>query len=188
MKTSKPDIETARLLLRQPSLNDLEELCFIRSDPEVMRFITGAPASREQALAGLDKHLSRWSQFGFGHWMLSFHDDPELVGWCGLDFLDTTTEIEVGYGLAKNYWGLGIASEAAAASLRYGFEQLRLEEIVAVAYPQNTASRHVMEKLGMKYLKNGFYYGADMVYYRITQPEFQPSASRYVLRDNHGSC
>jgi RimJ/RimL family protein N-acetyltransferase len=184
MKPIKPEIETARLRLRVPSLSDLDDLYLIRSDPDVMRFITGAPSTREETLAGLDKHLKRWEEHGFGQWVLNFKGEAALLGWCGLDFLDTTTEIEVGYGLAQEYWGLGIATEAAEASLRFGFEQLNLERIVAVAYPQNRGSWRVMEKLGMKYVREGFYYGADMVYYQILRQDFRPSASEYFLRDN----
>ena len=185
MKTIKPEIETARLRLRLPLPSDLDDLYSIRSDAEVMRFITGAPSTKDETLAGLNKHLKRWEEHGFGQWAINFKNEATLLGWCGLDFLDTTTEIEVGYGLAKKYWGLGVATEAAEASLRYGFEQLNLERIVAVAYPQNIASRQVMVKLGMKHVRNGFYYGADMVYYQIFRRDFRPSASEYVLRDNH---
>lgn len=149
-----------------------------------MRFITGVPSSREQAEAALKKHLHRWEAHGFGHWAVTFNHDPTLLGWCGLGFLDTTSEIEVGYGLARTYWGMGISTEAARASLKHGFEQLHLERIVAVAYPENTASRHVMEKLGMKQVKSGFYYGAELVYYEILAKNFLPSASNHDLRDN----
>jgi RimJ/RimL family protein N-acetyltransferase len=166
------------------TLGDLNDLFLIRSDPEVMRFITGVPSTREQALAALTKHLSRWQAHGFGHWAVRFKNDPTLLGWCGLDFLDTTPEIEVGYGLARSHWGLGISTEAARASLEYGFEHLHLERIVAVAYPENTASRHVMDKLGMKYVKNGSYYGGDLVYYDLNRADFPPSASNRILRDN----
>jgi RimJ/RimL family protein N-acetyltransferase len=180
----KVEIETPRLHLRLYTLEDLDELFQIRSDPEVMRFITGVPSTRDQALEALNKHLDRWQTFGFGHWAVRFKNDPTLLGWCGLDFLDTTPEIEVGYGLARSKWGLGISTEAARASLEYGFEHLHLERIVAVAYPENTDSRHVMEKLGMKYVKNGSYYGGNLVYYEIGRNDFPPSASSRVLRDN----
>jgi ribosomal-protein-alanine N-acetyltransferase len=170
--------------MRQFTLADLEDLYSIRSDPEVVKFITGLPATKEQFAATLEKHLQRWEQYGFGPWALNFQGGADLLGWCGLDFLDTTTEVEVGYGLARRFWRLGIASEAAAASLRYGFQSLNLKRIVAVAYPQNTASWHIMEKLGMRYVKKGWYYGAEMVYYEIGCDEFRPSASKYVLRDN----
>ena len=89
-----------------------------------MRFITGVPSTREQSLAALSKHLNRWQTHSFGHWAVRFKSEPTLLGWCGLDFLDTTTEIEVGYGLARSHWGLGISTEAARASLEYGFEHL----------------------------------------------------------------
>jgi RimJ/RimL family protein N-acetyltransferase len=166
------------------TIDDLDDLCLIRSDLEVMRFITGVPSTRDQALAVLNKHLNRWQTHGFGNWAVRFKDDRTLLGWCGLDFLDTTPEIEVGYGLARSHWGRGISTEAARASLAYGFEHLHLDRIVAVAYPENTASRHVMEKLGMKYVKNGFYYGGNLVYYEISRADFPPSASNFILRDN----
>jgi ribosomal-protein-alanine N-acetyltransferase len=185
VKKIKPEIETARLRLCPFTPEDLDEFCLIRSDPEVMRFIGGSASTREQTEAALIKHLSRWEEHGFGHWAVRFKKNPTLLlGWCGLDLLDTTSEIEVGYGLARNYWGLGIATEAAEATLRFGLEHLKLDRIVAVAYPQNTQSRRVMEKLGMTRVKNGFYYGAEMVYYQILRREFHPSASKFVLRDN----
>ncbi len=166
------------------TLEDLDDLFLIRSDPEVMRFITGVPSSRAQALAALTKHLNRWQAHAFGHWAVRFKNNPTLLGWCGLDFLDTTPEIEVGYGLARSHWGLGISTEAARASLEYGFQHMSPERIVAVAYPENAASRHVMEKLGMKYVKNGSYYGADLVYYEISRADFPVSAYNRILRDN----
>ena len=185
VKTMKPEIETARLRLCPFTPEDLDEFCRIRSDAEVMRFIGGSASTREQTEAALTTHLRRWEEHGFSHWAVRFKKNPTLLlGWCGLDFLDTTSEIEVGYGLARNYWGLGIATEAAEATLRFGFEHLKLDRIVAVTYPQNTQSRRVMEKLGMTRVKNGFYYGAEMVYYQIVRREFQPSAAKFVLRDN----
>jgi RimJ/RimL family protein N-acetyltransferase len=184
VSTYQFEIETARLRLRRFTLQDLDHLYLIRSDPEVMRFITGAPSTREEVVARLSKQMNSWQQHGFGHWAITAKDEPALMGWCGLDFLDNTPEVEVGYGLAKQYWGLGIATEAAEATLRYGFELPKLERIVAVAYPDNIGSIRVMEKLGMRYVKNGFYYGADLVYYEILCDDFQRSASKYILRDN----
>ncbi len=178
------EIETARLRLRVFTDQDLEDLYLIRSDPDVMRFITGAPSTREEVSARISKHRDGWHENEFGQWAITGIDDPALMGWCGLGFLDHTPEIEVGYGLARRYWGQGIATEAAAASLRYGFEFLNLERIVAVAFPQNTGSRRVMEKLGMRYVKPAFYYGAELVYYELLRNDFAGGASKYILRDN----
>lgn len=186
MKPANAEIQTSRLLLRLLGPGDLDDLHLIRSDPEVMRFITGVPSTKEQSREWLQKNLKRREENGLGRWAVRFREDQALLGWCGLDLLDTTTDVEVGYGLARRYWGLGIAGEAAEASLRYGFERLNLERIVAVAYPENLGSRRVMEKVGLKYLRNGFYYGADLVYYEIVRADFRPGASEFVVRDNPG--
>ena len=110
---------------------------------------------------------------GFGRWALIDKATSALAGWCGLSYLEHTTEVEIGYGLAKDYWGTGLATQAAAATMNYGFEQLHLPRIVAVAYPENAASRRVLEKLGMKYVKNGQFFGVEMVYYEIRQEEYR---------------
>jgi len=181
---TKPEIETARLHLRQLVPGDLEELYLIRSDAEVMRFITGSPSTRYGVRARIEKHLRTWDDHGFGHWAVTLKEDPGIIGWCGLDLLDQTTEIEVGYGFARAYWGLGFATESAAASLCFGFTQLALDRIAGVAYPENVGSWRVMAKLGMKYVRTGFYYGKDMVYYEISSSAFRPATGEYSLQDN----
>ena len=81
-------------------------------------------------------------------------------------------EIEVGYALFKDFWGKGYAVEASEAFLIYGFEELNLEKIVAVANPDNKNSRRVMEKIGMNYDFIGKFYERDLVHYSITREEF----------------
>ena len=97
----------------------------------------------------------------------------KLIGWCGLMWLDGTADVEIAYGLAKDYSGKGLATEAAAAAMKYGFEQLHLHQIVAIAWPKNMASRRVMEKLGMKYVKTARFSGVEMVYYVIVREEYE---------------
>lgn len=181
---SNLQIETERLTLRQFTARDWDDFYRIRSDPEVMRFITGAPPTPEQIKAAFEKTLQRWEEQKFGRLAIRFHDSEELIGWCGLDLLDKSDEVEVGYAMLPKFWGQGIASEVAAACIRYGFESLKLERIVAVSFPENVASWKVMKKLGMRYVKNARFYDKDVVYYEINRTEFRPSASRYVLRDN----
>jgi RimJ/RimL family protein N-acetyltransferase len=113
------EIETSRLYLRQFSMDDLNDLSAIRSDPEVMRFIgAGQPDSSDQVREALENILLVWKQHGFGRWAVAHNMDKKLIGWCGLAFLDKTEEIEIGYGIAKEYWGRGFSTEAAAASIR----------------------------------------------------------------------
>ena len=168
------DIETQRLRLRRFTPDDLHALAAIRSDPEVMKYVgPGRTESIDEAWARLVKVMTHWDQHGFGYWALIDKATSKLAGWCGLSYLEYTEYIEIGYGLATAYWGKGLATEAAAAVMKYGFVQLRLERIVAVAYPENIPSQVIMKKLGMKYVKTARFIGGEWVYYVIDREEYQ---------------
>ena len=161
-------LETERLVLRPKSLDDLPFMHRLLSDPAVMRFVgDGRPRSLETVRELLLRHLDHQRVHGFSLWLVSERAGAEPIGDCGLMPLDGGPEIEVGYRFVPSAWGRGYASEAAAAALRYGFDVAGLDEIVAVAYPENTASRRVMEKIGMSYDGRGIYYGNDSVRYVI---------------------
>ncbi len=89
--------------------------------------------------------------------------------------LDDTPELV--YLLAKPYWGMGLATEAAKACLKYGFEELQLEQIIAVTRHENVASRRVLERIGMKHEKDVRLYDIDCVYYSISRKSYQPGNS-----------
>jgi ribosomal-protein-alanine N-acetyltransferase len=108
-------------------------------------------------------------------WAVIHKADGKLIGRCGLCFLDKTPEVELGYLLDKSYWRRGLATEGSHASLKYGFEVIRLEKIVAIAKPENIASRRVMEKVGMKYEKDAYFYNTNVVYYAISRDVYQMS-------------
>jgi len=113
----------------------------VLSDPDVMRYLpSGLPLPKERTRPILQRFMDFWTQHGFGLWAVIHRADQKLIGHCGLQFIPETTDVEVAYALAKAYWGIGLAPEAAHAALRYGFEQLKLDQIVAVAMPQNAAS------------------------------------------------
>jgi RimJ/RimL family protein N-acetyltransferase len=178
-----PEIETARLRLRHCTLEDLDELSVIRADPNVMQYIgKGKAQSRKQVKEVILDISNHWRQHGFGRWGIVHKEDRTLIGLCGLSYLDDTLEVEVGYTLAQAYWRQGFASEVASASLRYGFEVVKLDRIVAVAYPENTASRRVMEKLGMRFVKTTRFFSCDLVYYEISNNEYRTNDSLYLLR------
>jgi ribosomal-protein-alanine N-acetyltransferase len=174
-------IETERLVLRRFTAGDLDKLVELRADPQVMRYI--GDQSREKVEQRLQYYISHYEPHGFGMWAVIDKRTGAMIGWCGLIFLDETPEVEVGYGVARDYWGRGLMTEAARACLRYGFEHAALKRIVAVAMPENTASRRIMEKLGMRYEKNVHHYGHDLAYYAIRRDEFQPGDSFYLLQD-----
>ncbi len=175
------EIETERLLLRRFSLADIDELYAIYCKYEVMKY-AGGIRTRGQVENYIEMMLKSWQKNQFCMWAISWKNEAKILGDGGLCFLDKTREIEVGYVLDKPYWNLGLATEVAQASLRYGFEFLNLEKIVAVANPKNFASRRVMEKVGMKYEKDAFYYRTDVVYYSISKSDYLSDASLFVLQ------
>ena len=181
-----PEIETARLLLRMFSQDDLDDLSRLYADADVMRYLSGHPLTREEASGWLNYFLAGWQNYGFGWWAVVQKKSGELIGHCGLQFLHVTPEVEVTYGLARGYWRMGLASEAARACLRYGFEQLKLDRILALADPGNVRSHLVMERVGMRYLKTEYYkddlYEGDLIYYAILRDGYQPDGSAYGLR------
>ncbi len=163
------EIETARLYLRQFTPNDLDELYLIYSGSEVMKYLSEGVRSREETAADLFGIMADWEKHAFGLWAVVNKQNNQLIGDGGLRFLGKTPEVEVGYVLAKAYWGKGLASEVAAASIKYGFEVLKTEKIVAIADTEIIASRRVMEKVGMKYQHNFDDCGRDRVYYSIAR-------------------
>ena len=171
-------IETARVYLRPFTFDDLDAFAVIGSDPDVMRYIgAGRPLSREETHTRLNAIIEHRNKHGFGVWAAIDKSTGTLMGYCGLQFLDNTSEVEVGYRLAKRFWGMGFASEAAKASLRYGFETLGLGRIVAVVQPGNLASQHVLEKIGLSYVKDARFYNTEVKYYAITQEEYERDGS-----------
>jgi len=104
--------ETPRLRFRRFTPNDLHALAAIRADADVMKYIgAGRPESIEEAQLVLNKLMAHWSRHGFGPWALVDKTDQNLIGWCGLKYLEQTADVEIAYGLAKCYWGNGLATE-----------------------------------------------------------------------------
>jgi RimJ/RimL family protein N-acetyltransferase len=174
---SMPDrfsLETQRLLLLPWRFEDWLQLKPIAQDPEVMRYISeGQPWADERIRELVRRQISGFEERGFCFWRLLRKEgetaagDPEMIGFCGLQPLGETGEMEIGWWLAKAWWGKGLATEAAGEAMRDGFERSKLERIVAVAQPENRASIHVMEKLGMTFERETNHRGFHVVVYSI---------------------
>ncbi len=145
-------IRTQRLLLRQWRDEDLEPLDRLNTDPQVMEFLL-APLTREESAARLEVYSQHIREHGWGLWAVSVPGVSDFIGWIGLWPIGFeahfTPAIEVGWRLLPEFWGQGYATEGAKASLRYGFEVLKLDEIVSITVPANVRSRRVMGKIGM---------------------------------------
>lgn len=174
-----PEIETSRLRLRMFTPDDLDALSHITGDAEVMKYLgTSGPRTREKTSNTIDAILRHWNQHGFGIWALDHLADRRLIGWCGLQMLEKTPEVEVAYLLAQAYWNQGLASEAASAAIEYGLNELKLDRIVAIARPENVGSYRVMEKVGMRYERDAHFYNVDVVYYAIERPQIDGTGAK----------
>lgn len=173
------NIETRRLLLRHFTLNDGDELYHIYSHLDLFQYMSiEKPLLRDQTRLLIYEFIESWQQHKFGVWAVIDKKHKKLIGHCGFKFLENTREIQMGYLLLKSYWGRGLGTEAAEAALKYGFEVAELKRIVAIAKPENVASRRVMEKVGMKYEKNAYYYNNNVVYYGLTLEAYQSNIMR----------
>jgi len=171
------EIETERLLLRRFVPEDLDAYHACMNDDDVMRHLPGGKAlTREQAQAWIEHFRAHYERHDFGLWAVIFKPDTTLIGHGGLQYIRGTDVIEVSYGMAKSHWRRGIGTEIAAVSLRYGFEELKLERIIALADPPNTGSRRVMEKNGMRFVAmTTAYYSGELVQYVLERADFQPA-------------
>ncbi len=167
-------LETERLLLRKFTPEDLDALVELRSDDDVIKYLGGRTLQNPEAIEKrLRFYIDCYEKFGFGMCAIIWRETGEMFGWSGLQPLDGTAEIEVGYGMIKKFWGMGIGYECASAWIRYGFERANLERIVAVASPENTGSWWLMEKCGMKYEKTETHYEMQCVFYAISKIEYE---------------
>lgn len=177
------EITTARLRLRPLVKDDLEDdYAMVGSDPQVTW--NHKAQSRDQAQIALEKRLRHWVDHGFGMHAVIEKATQQLVGHGGLQRLEETSDVELGYYLGRSAWGRGFATELSRAVLRYGFEQLHLRQIVAVVRPENEASQRVLSKVGLQHVWDAHYYGFDVEYWRILSVDFQPQNDDYHVHRN----
>jgi RimJ/RimL family protein N-acetyltransferase len=151
-------LETERLLLRRFTESDDANLHDLDGDPEVMRFVNGGkPVSRDVIREEtLPRFLRAYERFeGFGVWAAIERSTGKFVGW--FEFYPrkdaVPEEVELGYRLRRSAWGKGYATEGSRALIRKGFTELGVQRVVAETMAVNAASRRVMEKAGLKYVR-----------------------------------
>lgn len=159
-------LATKRLSFRDVRVGDAEALAPILMDPEVKRFWP-RPCSREEVDAWIQRVLVRYERDGTTYWLVERLDTGQVIGHVGLltQEIAGTHEIGLGYVFAKEHWGQGYATEAARASLEYGFQVMGQSRIVAAIRPENVASQRVAARLDMQYEKSCEYYGLEHAIY-----------------------
>lgn len=140
---------TERLSFREWHPVDSEPFHAICTDPRVMQFVgDGEPWSREKTQQFIDRAVEMQQAHGFCQWPLIHKADSSLIGYCGFVMSDEAPEI--GWRLARAYWGQGLATEAALAVLNHGLSTIGFERVIATVQTENAASIRVIEKLGME--------------------------------------
>ena len=144
-------IRTERLLMRRWRDEDREPFAVMNADPAVMEHMQGT-LTRERSDAYMDRIEAWWDDHGWGLWAIEVPGVASLIGHTGLwpaDFVTGAPMVEVGWRIAREHWGHGYVTEAAREALRFGFEELGLDEIVSFTVPQNERSWRVMERIGL---------------------------------------
>lgn len=153
MKTFTTRLETERLILRPHTMDDVEPAYQMNLDEEVSRFTgDGGVQSREEIHRRIKEDvLGDYAKYGFGRFAVILKSENKFIGFSGLKYLPDLDEVDLGYRLMRAYWGKGYATESAKTSLEFGFHELQLSKIIALALPENTASIRIMEKLGFTF-------------------------------------
>ena len=148
-------IRTDRLVLRRWKPEDLSEYSQICGDPKVMRWIADCSLkTRKQTEDEIAKFEQHWAEHEFGLFAVELLASARLTGFVGPSIPRFLPEIlfavEIGFRLARDLWGRGLATEGSRAVMDFGFKQIGLDRIVSICHVRNTPSRRIMEKLGMR--------------------------------------
>jgi ribosomal-protein-alanine N-acetyltransferase len=161
-------LETPRLYIRKLILNDAQALLPIFGDKDVMHFSRAGVMTLDRIKESLTNfYLKSYTVNGFGMYALIQKSDNQLIGICGFftEEIDGQQHIELAYRLAKKYWGLGFATEAAIALKQYAFEILSIHELISIIAPANIASIRVAEKVGMSLWKETILHDIPVLIY-----------------------
>ncbi|QNK63642.1 GNAT family N-acetyltransferase [Pedobacter sp. PAMC26386] len=171
--------ETERLILRELLLTDKHGMYELDTDPLVHQYIYNQQIdSLDQAEEMIRFIRQQYAENGTGRLAIVNKDTNEFMGWAGLKLVRGTYNnysnyYEVGYRLIHKYWGKGYATEAAHASLDYGFTGLKIDKIYAMAAIENEASKNVLEKIGMRYIETFDLDGEEHNWFEITVKEWK---------------
>lgn len=146
-------LETERLLLRWFTIEDLDVYNELGTNPRIIRYLGNQPfASLDVAKeALLAAPLKDYATHGYGRFACVWKPTNQVIGSCGPKFLADTGDVDLGYRFLPSFWGRGLASEAARASIEYARRDLGLQRLVGWVHPENVASASVLAKLGFSF-------------------------------------
>jgi [ribosomal protein S5]-alanine N-acetyltransferase len=166
---------TPRLILREQTMDDLDDIAAFAADPEVMRYLgTGGVRTRDDAKEALEWMLERYAEDGFGLWATVEKATGRWIGRCGLLLheIDGAVETEVAYALVRDAWGHGYATEAATAARDHATGALGRRRLICLIHHGNDASVNVATKLGMRFERDVPFRGITVAMYSLrAQPD-----------------
>jgi len=168
-------LQTPRLHLREFTPDDADALAQVLSDPETMRYYP-APYVRAGVEQWIARNRQRYRDDGVGLWAMQLTTSRELIGDCGIILQEVEGEhlYEIGYHLRRDFWGLGLATEAAIACRDWAFARLNTNRLISLIRPENLPSRRVAERVGMTLWKEVNWRGFQHCVYSIEKPQSRP--------------
>jgi ribosomal-protein-alanine N-acetyltransferase len=166
-------VETERFILREFLLSDDKGILELDSSEDVHRYLGKKPIKNiDQARNVIDFIRQQYVDNGIGRWAIIDKKTNDFVGWTGLKFViekinNHSDFYDLGYRLIPKFWGQGIATETAKASVEYGFNKLNLNRIYGMAELDNKASINVLQKAGLKFIETFNYEGAQCAWLSI---------------------
>lgn len=162
--SSKIYLETSRMILREFTEFDRDEIRELDSDPEVMRYLSnGIPSDEKEIDRAMGIFLSLPEKYNhkFGHWVALDKETKNFIGWFHMrplkDNPQDETLLELGYRLKKEYWGQGLATEGSLALIKKCQDEYKTKKFCAHAMLANDSSQNVMKKCGMSVWKEGLH-------------------------------
>jgi ribosomal-protein-alanine N-acetyltransferase len=167
------EIATPRLRMRPFRLDDADDLHRLWTEPGVRKYLWDDEViPRERVESVIETSRLLFETQGFGLCAVFPRSEEFLIGFCGFWFFHESAKLELLYGLAPACWHQGLATEAARAMMKYGFEELSFERIEASTDAANSSSVRMMERTGMSFWKRELTNGLDTIYYDITRKAF----------------
>jgi ribosomal-protein-alanine N-acetyltransferase len=164
----RTQLETPRLRLRLFTHDDLPAMFKLNTDPDVIKYADTPAKDVAEAQQRLEEGpLADYKKYGYGRFAVELKETGKVIGFCGIKYLPEIDLPEVGYRFMKEYWGLGIGTEAARACVEFARDDLKITKLIALIIPENIASKRVAEKLGLTKGPLIHIYDEDALQYEI---------------------
>lgn len=171
-------LETENLILKKVSRVDFRSFCRIHQSPIIMKYFDGGVRTLEQARTRFNEIMDHQNKYGFSYYSVFLKSTDEYIGQTGL-YYNYDMTVNLCYAFLEEFQGKGYATEAVIAVLKQGFEQLNFSVITTMSAPENSSSRHLLEKIGAKITKERILYsGMKAICYSITKDDFYEAVSK----------